>query len=229
MKRHLCLLFGVVCAGLVTALAARAELPPLTSVPNSHRLTGKFVWADLVTDDEPTARRFYTRTFGWKFRDLGNHSIAHSNERPLAGMLFSQHINTRAASHDSLAKFYSDRLRGEAKVACDACLAARLLENAEAPPHPSVTNLHRPQLLTDAAREEQAILAGAVGVVRKWEIAAQLLPMLQAVVADEPAAAHQPLEVPSQDQPVLRMKLSTAATERSSESMNRGQHSPGIT
>jgi hypothetical protein len=84
-------------------------------------------------------------------------------------------------------------------------------------------------LLTDAAREEQAILAGAVGVVRKWEIAAQLLPMLQAVVADEPAAAHHPLEVPSQDQPVLRMKLSTAATERSSESMNRGQHSPEIT
>jgi hypothetical protein len=97
MKIHFYLLFAVASAGLGTALAARAELPPLTSVPNSPRLTGKFVWADLVTDDVLTARRFYTRMFGWKFRDLGNYSIAHSDERPLAGMFHRPRPTDRPA------------------------------------------------------------------------------------------------------------------------------------
>lgn len=70
-------------------------------------------------------------------------------------LLFSQHINARAGSNDALAKFYSDRFRGEAKVAFDAWLAARPFETAEAPPHPFVTNLYQPQLLTDAARAEE--------------------------------------------------------------------------
>jgi hypothetical protein len=33
-------------------------LPPLTTVPGSPRLPGKFVWADLVTDDVAAARKF---------------------------------------------------------------------------------------------------------------------------------------------------------------------------
>jgi hypothetical protein len=69
-------------------------------------------------------------------------------------LLFSQHINARAGSNDSLSKFYSDRFRGEAKVAFDAWLATRPFENSEAPPHPFVTNLYQPKLLTDAARAE---------------------------------------------------------------------------
>jgi predicted enzyme related to lactoylglutathione lyase len=86
MKRHPCLLLAVVFAGMVPAMVGAAELPPLTTVPNSPRLTGKFVWADLVTDDVTTARNFYTRMFGWTFRDIGNYSIAANDERPLAGM-----------------------------------------------------------------------------------------------------------------------------------------------
>jgi hypothetical protein len=65
-----------VLVGMILALVGAAEWPPLTTVPNSPRLTGKFVWADLVTDDVTTARKFYTRMFGWTFRDLGNYSIA---------------------------------------------------------------------------------------------------------------------------------------------------------
>jgi hypothetical protein len=86
MKRHLCLLLAVAGVGLAPAFVVNAELPPLTTVPNSPRLTGKFVWADLVTDDVPTARKFYTQMFGWTFRDVGNYAIAANDERPLAGM-----------------------------------------------------------------------------------------------------------------------------------------------
>src|ERR1700690_853062 len=62
-------------------------LPPLTTVSGNPRLPGKFVWADLVTDDVPAARKFYSGLFGWTFRDLGNYTIAANDERPLCGML----------------------------------------------------------------------------------------------------------------------------------------------
>src|SRR5262245_43127939 len=49
-------------------------LPPLTTVSGSPRLPGKFVWADLVTDDVAAARKFYGHVFNWTFRDLGNYT-----------------------------------------------------------------------------------------------------------------------------------------------------------
>jgi predicted enzyme related to lactoylglutathione lyase len=58
----------------------------LTSISGSPRLPGKFVWADLVTDDVPKARRFYEQLFGWTFRGMGNYTIAANDERPLCGM-----------------------------------------------------------------------------------------------------------------------------------------------
>ena len=73
------------CGSSVTAADA-PTLPPLTTVSGSPRLPGKFVWADLVTDDVPAARTFYGRLFGWTFRDVGNYIIASNEERPLCGM-----------------------------------------------------------------------------------------------------------------------------------------------
>lgn len=74
------LLLAVVSSG-----GAELSLPPLTTASKT-RLPGKFVWADLVTDDVPTARKFYAQLFGWTFREVGNYSIAAHDERPLAGM-----------------------------------------------------------------------------------------------------------------------------------------------
>lgn len=65
---------------------ASPVLPPLTTVSGSPRLPGKFVWADLVTDDVPAARDFYQQLFGWRFQLAGDYSIALNNERPLCGM-----------------------------------------------------------------------------------------------------------------------------------------------
>jgi hypothetical protein len=69
-------------------------------------------------------------------------------------LLFSQHINARANSNETLARFYSDRFRGEAKTAFEAWLATQPFENANAPPHPFVTNLYHPRLLMDAQAAE---------------------------------------------------------------------------
>jgi uncharacterized protein len=70
----------------VPAQAAEPQLPPLMTVPRSERLPGKFVWADLVTDDVPAARKFYAQLFDWTFRDLDGYVIAANGDHPLCGM-----------------------------------------------------------------------------------------------------------------------------------------------
>ena len=69
-------------------------------------------------------------------------------------LLFSQYVNARAGSNDTLARFYADRFRGEAKAAFNAWMATQPFENPNAPPHPFVTNLYQPRLLEDARRAE---------------------------------------------------------------------------
>jgi hypothetical protein len=69
-------------------------------------------------------------------------------------LLFSQHINARGSSNETLARFYSDRFRGEAKTAFESWMAMQPFENANAPPHPFVTNLYKPRLLEDARAAE---------------------------------------------------------------------------
>ena len=83
MRRKL----GVFATLLLVALAGttRAQkLPPLGD--GGRRLPGKFVWADLVTDDVPAAAKFYKGLFGWTFDDYGGYVIVSNEERPLAGM-----------------------------------------------------------------------------------------------------------------------------------------------
>ena len=69
-------------------------------------------------------------------------------------LLFSQHINARASSNETLARFYSDRFRGEAKAAFEAWMAAKPFENSNAPAHPFVPGLYKPRLLHDAQEAE---------------------------------------------------------------------------
>jgi predicted enzyme related to lactoylglutathione lyase len=90
---------AVFLGGGLTGLAAAApELPPLTTVSGSPRLPGKFIWADLVTDDVPKARKFYAELFGWRFRDMGAYTIAMNDYRPLCGMFQKERPKDREAS-----------------------------------------------------------------------------------------------------------------------------------
>ncbi len=75
------------CAAAVSALAGKGpELPPLTSVEGTPRLPGKWVWADLVTDNVPVAVKFYGDLFGWTFGSIGNYVVAMNADRPMGGM-----------------------------------------------------------------------------------------------------------------------------------------------
>ncbi len=78
----------LVCVLQAPLFAGSPVLPPLTTVSGSPRLPGKFVWADLVTDDVPAAANFYQQLFGWRFHVVGEYTIALNNERPLCGMFY---------------------------------------------------------------------------------------------------------------------------------------------
>src|SRR3974377_906771 len=84
-----CWLLVVCLAGMTLngcAAPKKLYMPPLPAVDHSPQLPGKFVWADLVTDDVPAARNFYGRMFGWTFSEVGNYTIAANDERPLGGI-----------------------------------------------------------------------------------------------------------------------------------------------
>ncbi len=108
---------------------------------------------------------FQAATWGGRSQRLTNLSTV-SGRRAAAGelqsyqvalldvLLFSQHINARASSNETLARFYADRFRGEAKTAFEAWMATRPFENPNAPPHPFVTNLYQPRLREEARLAE---------------------------------------------------------------------------
>lgn len=68
------------------AAAGSLKLPPLTVDSGSPRLPGKFIWADLVTDDALKVPEFYSQMFQWEFRSYGSYLIAFRDDRPLAGV-----------------------------------------------------------------------------------------------------------------------------------------------
>ncbi len=69
-------------------------------------------------------------------------------------LLFSQHMNARASSNETLARFYAERFRGEAKTAFEAWMATQPFENTNAPAHPFVPSLYKPRLLEEAGLAE---------------------------------------------------------------------------
>jgi uncharacterized protein len=80
------LMAALLLAGGCNTDKTPAQLPPLSNGSSSPRLPGKFVWADLVTDNVPAARKFYSQLFGWSFRQIGDYVIVCNDDRPLGGM-----------------------------------------------------------------------------------------------------------------------------------------------
>ncbi len=62
-----------VAALLVAAALAACSappLPPVTESPTGEQHLGKFVWYDLLTENEAAARTFYGDVFGWTFEQV---------------------------------------------------------------------------------------------------------------------------------------------------------------
>ncbi|MBK9140175.1 MAG: hypothetical protein IPM17_15645 [Verrucomicrobia bacterium] len=97
------MILAVACVtALPAVLAGAPKLPPLTSDSGSPRLPGKFVWADLVTDNVGAVLPFYSEMFKWDFRNYGGYLIAFRDDRPLAGVF----QRTRPADSDAKPRWF---------------------------------------------------------------------------------------------------------------------------
>ncbi len=90
MKSHLiAFLLWLALLPLSAADAATGDLPPVSTSGEWH--PGKFVWADLITDDLNTAMRFYGDLLGWEFRQANlpgrYYVIGFNGGRPISGLL----------------------------------------------------------------------------------------------------------------------------------------------
>jgi len=96
-------------AALLAASAGAATptpyWPPITEAPTQHRNPGRFVWADLVTNDVGLAVEFYGATFGWTFETYGDatddrltYTLVFAEGRPIGGMVFHQRAEEAKAA-----------------------------------------------------------------------------------------------------------------------------------
>lgn len=86
------LMYAAAGAGAASAgETAQVELPALMQPAVTEQHPGKLIWAELVTPDLATAKRFYGALFGWNFRDLhtrkGEYSVALLDGAPIAGLM----------------------------------------------------------------------------------------------------------------------------------------------
>ena len=69
-------------------------LPPISSPPSGEQLPGKFVWADLFSNDVEASRSFYEQVFGWEWRQIKAppepYGVFYQSDRPVAGLAYRQ-------------------------------------------------------------------------------------------------------------------------------------------
>ncbi len=90
------------CTYLILAVTTRLQaigktllVVLLATIPVVHieaaQLTGKFVWAELVSDNLAVATRFYGDLFGWTFHEVDGYVTAYNQDEPVAGMFYFPH------------------------------------------------------------------------------------------------------------------------------------------
>ena len=72
--------------------AAAQQWPAITDPPTSQHVPGKWVWAELFTEDADAAAQFYGKVFGWTFQAFPTkrgpgYRLAFSEGEPVGGVL----------------------------------------------------------------------------------------------------------------------------------------------
>ena len=84
------LLFSVAFFSLYSCSPDLPIVPPINSVPTVESHPGKFIWRDLMSDDIPAVKKFYSELFGWTYLNLGENEndyiVVLHNGKPIAGM-----------------------------------------------------------------------------------------------------------------------------------------------
>jgi predicted enzyme related to lactoylglutathione lyase len=73
-------------------------VPPINTVPTNESHPGKFVWRDLMTDDIPAVKKFYSELFGWTYVNVGDDDndfvVVLNDGKPIAGIFKLRNVET---------------------------------------------------------------------------------------------------------------------------------------
>lgn len=76
-------------------------VPPINTVPSGESHRGKFIWRDLMTDDVPSVKNFYSELFGWTYIDVGesenDYTVVLHDGKPIAGMFRLRDVKEKHA------------------------------------------------------------------------------------------------------------------------------------
>ena len=73
-------------------------VPPINTVPTGESHPGKFVWRDLMSDDIPAVKKFYSELFGWTYlvNNENDYSVILHDGKPIGGIFKLKNVE---ASH----------------------------------------------------------------------------------------------------------------------------------
>jgi predicted enzyme related to lactoylglutathione lyase len=94
---------GALTLALIAAApcpAAGPQWPAIADPPTSQHVPGKWVWAELFTEDADAAVQFYGKVFGWSFQAFRagrgpGYRLAFSDGEPVGGVLEREHTREK--------------------------------------------------------------------------------------------------------------------------------------
>ena len=109
---------------VVPSLAEGLVWPPITEPPTSRYVPGKWVWAELFTEDVKAAVRYYGTAFGWSFKEFPaqrgtGYTLALSDGEPVSGMLQREHSYQKERGSRWLGMISVPDVKAAARYAAD--------------------------------------------------------------------------------------------------------------
>jgi len=82
---------------------ARPQWPAISDVSTGVHIQGRWVWAELITDNVEAEKTFYQQAFGWQFESRGRgkdiYTLVRVNGRPIAGIV--HHVKPAGAERSA--------------------------------------------------------------------------------------------------------------------------------
>ena len=73
-------------------------VPPINTAPSGESHPGKFVWKDLMSDDIPAVKKFYSELFGWTYLNTGesenDYTVVLHDGKPIAGIFELRNVES---------------------------------------------------------------------------------------------------------------------------------------
>jgi len=124
LRKYLLLACAPALIGATPCLAQGLTWPAITDPPTDQYVHGKWVWAELLTEDVKKTTRFYGEAFGWSFKEFPaqrgpGYTLAVLDGEPVGGMLQREHAYDKQPGSRWLGMLSVPDVKAAARYAVD--------------------------------------------------------------------------------------------------------------